>query len=507
MFRSFGTVLFLRLLTFCFLGAAALFTTSGAACFGEDSESKASSVKQDAESWRKNPPALPAPRPFKMPPVTEYKLDNGLLVELLEDHRVPFITVEVGIKAGAAHDPENMLGLSSMTASMLTEGTTSKKSREIAEEVDFIGGALTAVSDADFTVIVGSALSRYTDRLLTELSDVLLNPSFPEDELKLKKTNLLQELVMKRSEPGFLVNERFSSVVFGKHPYAVVAPKPETVERIQRLDLVDFHKKFYLPNKSVLIVVGDFNTDSMKGLITKCLGSAWMRATMEIVKSPLPPKQSGRRIYLVDRPGSVQSSIMLGNIGIKRTDPDYFPFMVCNQILGGGGNARLFLNIREQKGYTYGAYSKFSARKDPGAFDASAEVRTEVTAPSLQEFIYELERLRNVKVSDKELSDAKAHIAGAFQLGLETQAGLVQKLIDVKMYELPANYLETFTDNVMAVTKDKVQEVARKYIDLDNIVITVVGDGAKIKNDLQYFGPVEVYDTQGKLEKSQASSK
>ncbi len=451
------------------------------------------------ETWRKTPPTLPAPRPFKMAPVTSYKLDNGLQVELVPDHRFPFVTVSLGIKAGSCYESPDKLGLADITADMLTEGTSTKKSREIADEIDFIGGGMKASSDYDFTLLSGSALSKYTDRLFNLMSDVLLHPSFPEDELQLKKTNLLQELAMKRSEPDFLVEERFNRVVFGNHPYAVVAPTPKTVQAINRKDLQDFHSRFYLPNESVLIVVGDFDEQKLREVINSHFNSDWKTGHLPIAQLPNAPQQHGRHIYLVDRPGSVQSSIHLGNVAIKKTDPDYFPMLVTNEILGGATQARLFLNIREQKGYTYGAYSEMAARREPGSFSAEAEVRTEVTAPSLEEFLYELDRIRNVRVTDKELKDAKNYIVGSFQLGLETQSGLAQRLLEAKLYDLPSDYLEKYTEKVMAVNADDVRRVARRLIDIDNIVIAVVGDAAKIKKELDYFGPVEVYDTSGAL--------
>jgi len=326
----------------------------------------------------------------------------------------------------------------------------------------------------------------------------VLNPSFPEDELKLKKTNLLQELVVKRSQPDFLQEERFNKVVFGNHPYAVIAPTPESVERMNVQSLKDFHAKHFVPNEAVLVVVGDFQTAAMQTLIEKSFGS-WTMAALPVAELPQMPKQSGRRIYLVDRPGSVQAAVKLGNVAIKKKDPDYFPLLVANQILGGAAHSRLFLNIREQKGYTYGAYSGFAARRDPGAFAAEAEVRTDVTAPSLQEFLYELERIRNVKATDKEIKDAKNYLTGSFQLGLETQAGRAQKLLEVQLYDLPPDYLQKYTAQILAVTADDVRRVARKDIDLDNLAIVVVGDASKIKPDLQYFAPVDVYDTSGKL--------
>jgi zinc protease len=454
---------------------------------------------QQAETWRKKAPALPPPRAFVMPKVTSYKLSNGLEVQLVEDHRVPFVTVNMGLKFGTTSDSPELLGLASITADMLTEGTKSKKSKEIADEVDFIGGGLSAGSDVDNTLVSGSALSKYQDRLFNIMADVVLNPSFPEDELQLKKTNLIQELAIKRSEPDFLLDERFNKVTFGNHPYSVVAPTKESVEKISRQDLINFHKDHFLPNISDLVVVGDFDQAKMKELIAAKFDKDWKPGTTTALKQIDLPIQHGRKIYLVDRPGSVQSSIKLGNISIDKKDADYFPMVLANQILGGAGNARLFLNIRENKGYTYGAYSSVGAHKQKGAFAAEAEVRSEVTAPSLQEFLYELDRLRNVKVSDKELSDAKSYLAGSYQLGLETQSGLAQRLLEQRLFELPDDYMQTYVGRILAVTTDDIRRVARKHIDLDNVIICVVGDAKLIKPDLEYFAAIDVYDTSGKL--------
>ena len=364
------------------------------------------------------------------------------------------------------------MDLADVTADMLTEGTVNRSSRQIAGDIDFIGGGLKASSDSDFTLLSGSCLSKYNDKLMDLMTDVLLHPSFPVEELDLKKTNLIEELAMKRSEPEFLVEERYNKALFGSHPYGAVAPTPASVKSITREDLVKFHAAHYLPNESVMVVIGDFDQAKMKDLIKAKFVSGWNKGTLPVVKLPALPKQQGRHIYLVNRPDSVQSNLRLGNIAISKTDPDYFPMVMANEILGGATQARLFLNIREQKGYTYGAYSNLAARRLPGSFTAEAEVRTEVTAPSLQEFLYELDRIRNVKVTDKELKDAKSYVIGSFQLGLETQAGLAQRLLESKLYDLPADYLQTYTDKIMAVTPEVIRQVARKMIDLDNIVIT-----------------------------------
>lgn len=461
----------------------------------EQAESKGSAEKAK-ENWRKEPPKLPAPRPFKLPEIEQYKLGNGLSVELVEDHRVPFTTMAVGLRVGTVNDPPERAGLSSMLVEMLSEGSKKRSSKEIAEAIDFIGGGLGAQAGQDFTVISSSALSQYNERLLETVSDLLLNPSFPEDELKLKKTNKIQELSMSRSKPDFLASERFAKTVFGAHPYSVVAPEPKTVEKITRQELIDFHKQSYFPNRSELVVVGDFKKDEMKSLIEKYF-SAWKQGEEAKARSVSVPKQSGRKIYLVHRPDSVQSKIKLGNLAIRKSDPDFYAMTVANQVLGGAATSRLFINIRENKGYTYGAYSRLGAQKEPGSFAADAEVRSEVTAAALQEFLYELDRIRNLKAGDKELADTKNYLVGSFQLGLETQSGLAQRLLEGRLYDLPSDYLESYAERIMAVGADDVRRVSRKYMDLDNLVVTVVGDADKIKADLEYFAPVSIYDTSG----------
>lgn len=467
---------------------------------GSKTESKTKSV--DAESWRAKPPELPEPRPFKLPEVETYRMDNGLEVKLVEDHRFPYVTAFIGFKAGMTLEGREQNGVSNLTASMITEGTGKRSSKEIASQIAFIGGGLSANTGYDFTILSGSALSNYQDRLFELLSDVLLNPSFPEDELKLKKANWLQELVMQRSKPSFLLEERFRKVVFGGHPYGVVAPHPDRVSAIKREDLVAFHKEHYIPNDAILIVLGDFDRQAIKETIKARLGD-WQKGTRAVATLPETPRHEGRHIYLVNRPGSVQTSLKLGNLGIKRTDPDYFNILVMNEILGGAAHSRLFVNIREDKGFTYGAYSHASAKVHPDEFSASADVRTEVTGPSIQEFLYELERIRNLKVSDEELDTAKRYIAGQFQLKLETQSGLAGRLLESSLYDLPADYLETFSKKLMAVTVDDVRLAARRLIQSEDLVIAVVGDADRIRPDLEMFAPVEVYSAEGELIKGE----
>ncbi|MBY0547917.1 MAG: insulinase family protein [Candidatus Obscuribacterales bacterium] len=450
----------------------------------------------DAEAWRNKPPALPAPRPFTMPVVDKYKLANGLTVELVEDHRVPWTTVSLGFRSGVANDRADQPGVASMVADMVTEGTKSRTSKQVAEQIDYIGGGISTTGGADNTYVSASGLSEYNGRLLNLLADVCLNPSFPEDELKLKKTNKIQELTIQRGRSEFLVDERFAEVVFGQHPYGIISPKPAQVEKITRDQLVAYHANHYVPNDAILVVVGDFKKTDMKALIEKEFG-AWKSGKCDATQVASFPKHTGKMIHLVDRPDSAQSSLKIGNLGLKRDDPDFYTSMVANQVLGGGAISRLFLNLREKHGFTYGAYSMAAWRRQPGFFSADANVRTEVTAPALKEFLTELDKIRKDQVSADELKHAKTYMVGVFQLGLESQGGLGQRLLEAELFNLPEDYLEKYGDRVMAVTPEDIQRVASKMIDVDNLQMCVVGDSSKIKAELEKIGPVTVYDTNG----------
>jgi zinc protease len=448
------------------------------------------------EAWRANKPNLPPPKAFSLPAVKTYKLDNGLKVQFVEDHRYPYVTVFFGMKTGTVNNDKP--GLAELTAGMLEEGTNNKSSKEIAEEIDFIGGSLSATADYDFTIMSGSCLSNYTDRLFSLMTDVFLHPSFPEDELKLAKTNWIQALTIKRSNSDFLLDERFRKVVFGEHPYGALSPKPEMINSITQSDLKKFHAGNYLPDDCLMIVLGDFDDKKMEDLIKTSFGQ-WARGERKNKELAAVAQQKDRRVYLVDRPDSAQSSIAIGNIGIKKKDPDYFATKVMNQILGGSAHSRLFLNIREQKGYTYGAYSSLAARIYPDVFSAGASVRTEVTEPAIKEFLLELDRIRDTSVTKEELDDAKKYLVGQFQLGLETQSGLAQRLLEVGLFDMDKDYLETYAEKYMAVTADDVQRVAKKVIQSKDLVITVVGDAKKVKPGLETFGKVEMYDLNGDL--------
>lgn len=428
---------------------------------------------------------------FKLPPVYETSLDNGLQVVLLEDRRLPLVTVRLGFQAGARFDPKDLPGLSEAVGALLTEGTKSRTSRQIAEELAEIGGALRAASSADSLILYGNALSEHAATLLELLADVTLNANFPEEEVGIHKARRKQELLAERSEPAFWADEKLASVVFGNHPYSRLNPTPESIDQLNRDVLAGFRDRYLAPNNAVLILLGALppRKDTLD-LIRAKFGD-WRRKELPAASAPEFPQPS-RSITLVDRPGSVQADIRAGQLAVDRTSPDYFPLVVGNTILGGGASSRLFMNIREEKGFAYDVRSSVQARKDAGLFTVITQVRNEVLQDALAALQAEMETMGKQPVAAEELTNVKNYLSGIFVMALETQNGLANQLATVKLMGLPDDYLETYTARIRSVEPPQIQAVARKYITPEDAGIVVVGDASKIREPLEKFGKVTV---------------
>lgn len=434
----------------------------------------------------------------KLPKAQETTLPNGLRVILLEDHKVPTVTMQMVVLSGGLSDKNEYRGLASFTAALVREGTSKRTSKELAEQVDALGATLTAGSGFSTltSTITAAGLVENLDQLLEIFGDVVRNPSFPKDEVDKYKARTLAQLQLQRGSPQFLAQEQFNRAIYGEHPAALISPPTESLKRLTSKDLADFHAAYYRPNNSILAIVGDVTSKEVLPKITKAFGD-WTKGQVPATTIPGIPEPANARILLVDRPGSVQTVLQLGNLGIERNSPDYFPLLLANRVLGGGPAARLFLNLREDKGYTYGAYSNFGGTKFRGTWVSSSEVRTDVTEGAMKEFMYELKRLRDDKVTAEELDNAKRAIVGSFALSLEQPQSLLQNIITQKLYDLPASYWDTYPQRVAAVTADDIQRVAQKYIDLDHLQIVAVGDASKARDILAKYGKVEVYDAEG----------
>jgi predicted Zn-dependent peptidase len=437
----------------------------------------------------------------KLPRPIEAKLQNGLRVLILEDHRTPAVFVQLHIGgAGALFEPPNMTGLANATAQMLREGTQSRTSVQIAEEIDRLGASLGAAGSFGSSQVVlnASGLSNNFDSWFALAVDVLLNPSFPKDELEKLKQRLRAQLRQQRSAANFLVNERFSHAVYGDHPAAIVSPTSESLDALTQAALTKWHRERYAPQNALLAIAGDVRAEELIPQLEKWF-AGWEMIDVKRPRPANPVPATARKVYLVHRPNSVQTTVALGNIAIDRRSPDYIPMVVMNHILGGGVSGRLFLNLREEKGYTYGVYSDFSALRYPGPWRAGGSMRTEVTAGALVEFLKEINRIRDQTVPSAELEDSKRAIAARFALSLEQPTAILGLAVSRIQYRLPEDYWDTYPTKIMAVTAEDVQRVARKYLDPEAMQLVAVGDGVKIHSVLESYGPLEVYDSSGKL--------
>jgi predicted Zn-dependent peptidase len=301
-----------------------------------------------------------------------------------------------------------------------------------------------------------------------------------------------------RTNPSFLAAERFDKLVFGDHPLSATSPTPANIEAITPEAMKKWHDERLAPQNTLLGIVGDISEAEILPKLKAAFGG-WKKTDYKPVQPPNAPPNPELHIAIVNRTGSVQTNIVMGNVGIDRRSPDYFAMTVMNQVLGAGPTARLFNNLREDKGYTYGAYSRFSAGMLPGAWQASSEVRTGVTEGAMREFFNELRRIREEKVPAGELEEKKRSVVASFALSLESPATLLNYAMQRKDYNLPEDYWDTYPARISAVTADDVQRVARKYLTLDNIQIVAVGDAVKIGPILEKYGKVAVYDVDGKL--------
>jgi zinc protease len=435
----------------------------------------------------------------KLPKPAEVKLKNGLTVLVMEDHRAPFISVQLHIGgAGALFEPSSMAGLASTTAQMLREGTKSRTSLQIAETVDRFGASLGAGSSfgSSEAVLSASGLSDNFDAWFEIVADVLLNPSFPADELEKLKQRQRVQLRQQRSSANFLASERFNRAVYNDHPAAIITPDEKAIDALSRDALVRWHRERYRPQDAILGFAGDVRLAELIPKLEKSL-AAWHSGGAKEAWPRNPVAAAARKVFLVDRPNSVQTTVAMGNIAIDRRSPDYFPMIVMNHVIG-SGTGRLFLNLREEKGYTYGVYSDFTALRYPGPWRAGGNMRTEVTDAALAEFFTEIRRIRDEDVPAAELQASKRAIAASFALSLEQPASPLNFAIVSKRYGLPSDYWDAYAENIMAIKAADVRRVARKYLDPDSMQLVAVGDGSKIKAGLEKYGRVEVYDDAGR---------
>lgn len=438
----------------------------------------------------------PGPAPeFKIGEYETFTLDNGLKVIVVENHKVPRISFQLTVDVDPVLE-KDAVGYVSMTGSLMRNGTKTKTKVEIDEAVDFIGANLATFQNGMY----GLALTKYKDEFLSIMSDVLLNPSFPEKEIEKNKKQAIAGLSASKTSPEFIANRVGQKLRNGNHPYGEIKTE-ETIKNITRDHLVNYYNSYYRPNVSYLVIVGDISLKDAKKDAKKYFG-AWEKADVAKHEYQFPNKNVGTRVALIDKKGAVQSYINITYpVNLKIGDKDAIPAILANDILGSGTfSSRLISNLREDKGYTYGAYSTIS--RDPliGYFSAFAQVKTSVTDDAVNQFIIEINRMNSELVDNETLDLFKTIRTGSLARSLEKPQTIARFAFNTLKYNLPKDYYQKYFENIDAVTKEQILNVSKKYIDPNQAIIIVVGDKDSLLESLKKYsatGEVELYDTYG----------
>jgi zinc protease len=448
---------------------------------------------------RSKPPELGPPPRVSLPPIITRVLPNGLKLMIVEQHELPLADFVLLVGSGSTADPAGKAGVANLTAAMLREGTTTRKSLDIADQAAFLGVSLAPTSSWESSSLSLHTPTAQLDSALALFADVALHPSFPANEFERLRKNRLTDLLQIRDQGPQIANIAFPAIIYGTaHPYGLASIGTETsVKSLSTFDLQSYYETNFKPNNSTLIIVGDVNPEQIEQKIIARFGS-WQRGTIPQLTYGKPPKSAATTIYLIDKPGAPQSSFRIGSVGVPRSTQDYFALTVMNTILGGSFTSRLNQNLRETRGYTYGAGSRFDMRRAAGPFMASAEIVAAKTDSALFEFMKELNGIRQT-VPPEELSRAKRYLQLQLPGNFETTQQIAAALVPVALYGLPLDYYNNYVQRIEGVTQADVARVAQQYINPGGLAIVIVGDRKSIEAGLKSanIGPVEIRGISG----------
>lgn len=438
------------------------------------------------------PPTLGAPPLLKLPPVTTRQLANGLRIVVIEQHELPLADAILQMRSGGEADPANRTGTAALVAAMLTEGTTSRTSLQIADQAAYLGVEVGAGSGWEQSTVSLHTPTAQLDSAMALFADIALHPAFPSTDLERVRKERLTSLQQLRDRGPAIADRAYASALYGsQHPYGrPLAGTEASVAAITRDELMKFYSTFYRPNNATLLMVGDVTPDDVERRAQALFGG-WARADIPTVTTNAPSAPKASTLIIVDKPGAAQSSFRIGGIGAPRSTKDYFALQVLNTILGGSFTSRLNQNLRETHGYTYGARSGFAMRRSAGPFTASAEVVSAKTDSALIEFMKELRSIRDT-IPAAELAKAKRYL----QLGLpeefETTGSIASQFLPLLTYGIPLDFYDSAVQSIGAVTQADVQRVARQYIDPDRLTLVIVGDRKSIEPGIRALKPGEI---------------
>lgn len=451
----------------------------------------------NAADAQRQPPPPPAPaRPLQFPAFRETALPNGLRLLVVENHAHPVATVYLLVGSGSSSVPAERVGLAGVMAELLPKGTATRTGAQVSGAIEATGGSIGAGSAEDYVNVYSTVLSEHLPLAMELVADVGMNPSFPEDEVASARDRAVAQLQQWMADPSYVANRRFGERLYGNHPYGRFR-SPQTLAALDRQAFVDFHRAHFHPGNALLVVAGDVDPARVEAMARQHFGG-WARG-----QAPAPgyvPLAAGAptRILLVHRPGAVQSSVRAGSPAIRAGDPDYPALLVMNKILGGGSDSRLFDILREQRGWTYGAYTDLDRPRDVGRVQAWMEARTEVTDSAVAELMVQLRRMASEPVSAAELEAAKGYLVGSFPISVQTAEQVAGQVAITRLLGLPVEDLLQRRERISAVTVDDVRRVAARYLRPDSVTVVVVGDAARVMAGLERIAPVDLVDLEGR---------
>jgi predicted Zn-dependent peptidase len=440
-----------------------------------------------AFAQKQSPPPPGTPKDFTVPSPTKLTLDNGLKVTLVPYGTIPKVTINLAVVGGNAAESESEIWLADLTGDWMREGTSTRTGAQISQDAARMGGSLEVAVNPNLTRVTGNALSEFGPEMVQLLADVAQNPSLPESELARLKADMGRELAINTTRPQQIALQKFRGVMYPNHRYGHVFPTPEMVQGFTAAQVRAFYTANFGAARSHLYVAGKFDAAAMEAAIRQAFGG-WKAGTPARIAPPMP--QTKRAIYLVDRPGAPQSTIVLGVPVVDPTNPDWVPLQVMNTLLGGYFSSRITSNIREAKGYTYSPFSQVAVSYRNAYWAQNADVTTNVTGPSLKEIFSEIDRLQREPPGAEEVRAVQNYMAGVFVLQNSSRQGIIGQLEFVDLHGLPENFLTEYVRRIYAVTPQAVSETARKYVQDEKATIVVVGDKKVIEEQIKPYGAI-----------------
>ncbi len=447
------------------------------------------------EPFPTSPPVAVRLRPVQFPPFREVALPNGMTLLLVENHEQPTLSLSLSFRAGTYYDPPGKEGLSAMVAELLTKGTPTRDAEQLAAEIEGVGGTISASSGDDFLTVSTDGLSDHADLAFALLGDVARRATFPDPELELARTRFLSALAVELSQAENVATRAFQREVYGRNPYGRNT-SAESFKAITRTDVVNFAGRRIRPGGALLVVAGDITLPKAQELANRAFGT-WSGAAAAAPAAPAPPTKRSTDIVLVNRPGSVQANIVIGNTTFLPTDTGYYPARIATHVLGGGSDSRLFTILREQKSWTYGSYAALRRYRGLGYWNATFEGRTEVTDSALAELLHQIDRVRTELIPDSELTAAKGFLVGSFPLTIETPRQIAQVVTSARLLGLGSDYLQRYRDRLAAVSATRARAAAQRTYKRTALTIVVVGDAKVLYDKLKAIAPVRLVDIAG----------